>query len=190
MPRKAQKKQTRLAFATAPAAPSGDGNEDDGERFRTLCYGHPSLASVRPERSRKSKPESPEKSSSKLPKRDKHPKLNKETEEGLPKSLKQESCTYSDQLLVIANILQAIPETNRYEKHNRRYKFWTILPMTKYLFPAPRKEKEVPRSTLKQPTPQVPPSLPAPRIRRNPGVVRLHLSSPSSQWKHLAHVAS
>ncbi|KAJ5553311.1 hypothetical protein N7494_002689 [Penicillium frequentans] len=89
MPRKAQKKQTRLAFATAPAAPSGDGNDDDGERFRTLSYGHPSLASVRPERSRKSKPESSKKSSSKPPKRDKRQKLNKETEEEVPKSPKQ-----------------------------------------------------------------------------------------------------
>lgn len=115
MPRKAQKKQTRLAFATAPAAPSGDGNEDDGERFRTLSYGHPSLASVRPERSRKSKPESSEKSSSKPPKRDKRPRLNKETEDEVPKSPKQETCTYSDQFLAIANILQAVPETNYHE---------------------------------------------------------------------------
>ncbi|KAJ5664126.1 hypothetical protein N7507_004857 [Penicillium longicatenatum] len=91
MPRKAQKKQTRLAFATAPAAPSGDDNEDDGERFRTLSYGHPSLASVRPERSSKSKPESPKKRSSKPSKRDKRPKLHKEAEEEAPKGLKQDS---------------------------------------------------------------------------------------------------
>lgn len=115
MPRKAQKKQTRLAFATAPAAPSGDGNDDDGERFRTLSYGHPSLASVRPERSRKSKPESSKKSSSKPPKRDKRQKLDKETEEEVPKSPKQESCTWLDQLLGIANIVQAVSETDYYE---------------------------------------------------------------------------
>ncbi|KAJ5291583.1 hypothetical protein N7478_000834 [Penicillium angulare] len=59
MPRKAKgsrvKKQTRLAFNPAATEPTTNGSGDDGERYRTLGYGHPSLASVRTEKSRPGK---------------------------------------------------------------------------------------------------------------------------------------
>ncbi|KAJ5578203.1 uncharacterized protein N7459_007167 [Penicillium hispanicum] len=73
MPRKSHKKQTRLAFAPAAAIADEDANTDD--RFRTLAYGHPSLASVRPEKSETSKAATPKKKkrSSKSSKRDKSP---------------------------------------------------------------------------------------------------------------------
>lgn len=57
MPRKTNKKQTRLAFA--PTAASGEPNEDENDRFARLAYSHPNLATVRPERPRRTKPASP-----------------------------------------------------------------------------------------------------------------------------------
>lgn len=57
MPRKTNKKQTRLAFA--PTAPSGDANEAESDRFARLSYGHPSFPTVRPEMPRQIKHESP-----------------------------------------------------------------------------------------------------------------------------------
>ncbi|KAJ5204481.1 uncharacterized protein N7498_005360 [Penicillium cinerascens] len=55
MPRKSQKKQTRLAFAPTAASPSRSGDDDNSDRFARLSYGHPSMASVRSEVSHKSK---------------------------------------------------------------------------------------------------------------------------------------
>lgn len=57
MPRKTNKKQTRLAFA--PTVPSRDANETESDRFARLSYGHPSFPTVRPEMSRQTKHESP-----------------------------------------------------------------------------------------------------------------------------------
>jgi hypothetical protein len=57
MPRKANKKQTRLAFA--PTVPSGDANETESDRFARLSYGHPSFSTVRPEMPSQIKHESP-----------------------------------------------------------------------------------------------------------------------------------
>ncbi|KAJ5917639.1 hypothetical protein N7466_011193 [Penicillium verhagenii] len=88
MPRKSQKKQTRLSFAAIPSAPSGEGSEEDSERFRTLSYGHPSLASVRPKKLRKAQAASPEKSSFK---KETGPKLKEESENEVPKRLKKAS---------------------------------------------------------------------------------------------------
>ena len=59
MPRKSQKKQTRLAFAApAPAGDTdadGDGGAENSDRFARLSYGHPSMATVVPKKSRKDK---------------------------------------------------------------------------------------------------------------------------------------
>ena len=61
MPRKSQKKQTRLAFAAAAPAPAGDtdadgdGGAENSDRFARLSYGHPSMATVVPKKSRKDK---------------------------------------------------------------------------------------------------------------------------------------
>ena len=49
MPRKTNKKQTRLAFA--PTASSSNANEDENDRFARLSYAHPSLPTVRPDTS-------------------------------------------------------------------------------------------------------------------------------------------
>lgn len=57
MPRTTSKKQTRLSFA--PTAASGDAIEDENDRFARLAYSHPNLATVRPERSRRTKHASP-----------------------------------------------------------------------------------------------------------------------------------
>ncbi|OOQ82946.1 putative transcription factor IIIc-like protein [Penicillium brasilianum] len=57
MPRKTNKKQTRLAFA--PTVPSHDANETESDRFARLSYGHPSFPTVRPEMSRQTKHKSP-----------------------------------------------------------------------------------------------------------------------------------
>jgi hypothetical protein len=66
MPRKSTKKQTRLAFAPTTASASRDANDDNSDRFARLSYGHPSMTSVHPEVSHKSKPSgSKNKSSSK-----------------------------------------------------------------------------------------------------------------------------
>lgn len=64
MPRRSQKKQTRLAFAPAAASPTDETSEDVNDRFARLSYGHPSLAAVRPESFGKSKSEEPKKRSS------------------------------------------------------------------------------------------------------------------------------
>ncbi|KAJ5752931.1 hypothetical protein N7520_009848 [Penicillium odoratum] len=87
MARKSQKKQTRLAFATA--ATTAERSEADEERFRTLSYVHPTLPTVREERSRKSKPASPKKNT-RSSKREKHPKLE-ESLENVPKIPRNES---------------------------------------------------------------------------------------------------
>ncbi|KAJ5728995.1 uncharacterized protein N7483_003503 [Penicillium malachiteum] len=55
------KKQARLAFA--PAIPALDGSGNDGDRYRTLSYQHPSLATVRarsPRNGKTSKENSPQ----------------------------------------------------------------------------------------------------------------------------------
>src|SRR5437868_663279 len=57
MPRKTNKKQTRLAWA--PTTTSGDANDAKCDRFARLRYGHPSLGTVRPEMPRQTKPASP-----------------------------------------------------------------------------------------------------------------------------------
>ncbi|KAF3398206.1 hypothetical protein F1880_005968 [Penicillium rolfsii] len=57
MPRKTNKKQTRLAFA--PTATSGEPKENENDRFARLAYSHPNLATVRPERPRRTKHASP-----------------------------------------------------------------------------------------------------------------------------------
>lgn len=72
MPRKSHKKQTRLAFAPAAVAPGSE----DGDRFRTLAYGHPSKASMLPSSSIKCQETSKKKKkkhSSKSAHRDKTP---------------------------------------------------------------------------------------------------------------------
>ncbi|KAJ5682385.1 hypothetical protein N7462_005550 [Penicillium macrosclerotiorum] len=61
MARKSSKKQTRLAFAPAPAPHSEGGNDDGNDRFARLSYGHPSLSTVRNPGSRRGTPVSPKK---------------------------------------------------------------------------------------------------------------------------------
>lgn len=56
MPRKTNKKQTRLAWA--PTSTSGDVNDAQGDRFARLRYGHPNVRTVRPEMPRQTKPAS------------------------------------------------------------------------------------------------------------------------------------
>lgn len=77
MPRKSQKKQTRLAFAPAAASASGEGSEDHNDRFARVSYGYPSLAAMRPGTSRKSTSEEPKK---KLSKPSKSSKPSKRTQ--------------------------------------------------------------------------------------------------------------
>lgn len=57
MPRKTNKKQTRLAWA--PTTTSGDANDDKGDRSARLRYGHPSVGTVRSEIPRQTNPASP-----------------------------------------------------------------------------------------------------------------------------------
>lgn len=77
MPRKSHKKQTRLAFAPA-AANAADSDAETSDRFRTLAYDHPSMATVRPEKRDTSKSMTPKKKkSSRSSKRDKSPALPK-----------------------------------------------------------------------------------------------------------------
>ncbi|KAJ5166928.1 uncharacterized protein N7482_005709 [Penicillium canariense] len=54
MPRKALKKQTRLAFAPKAASSSGYSNDEGNDRFARLSYGHPDMATMRPKIPRKS----------------------------------------------------------------------------------------------------------------------------------------
>lgn len=53
MPRKTNKKQTRLAWA--PTTTSGDANDVQSDRFARLRYGHPNLGTVRHEMPRQTK---------------------------------------------------------------------------------------------------------------------------------------
>ncbi|KAJ5727823.1 hypothetical protein N7493_005643 [Penicillium malachiteum] len=80
MGRKVQssKKQTRLAFA--PAVATLDGSGDDGDRYRTLSYQHPSLPTIRSPR----KSTTSDKSSSHRSSRSKQEKVSNS-----PKSLKR-----------------------------------------------------------------------------------------------------
>ncbi|KAJ5633847.1 hypothetical protein N7528_001689 [Penicillium herquei] len=84
MGRKVQssKKQTRLAFA--PAIAMLDGSGDDGDRYRTLSYQHPSLPTIRSRSPHKSA--TSEKSSSRRSSRSKQEKVSNS-----PKNPKQKS---------------------------------------------------------------------------------------------------
>ena len=147
MPRKSQKKQTRLAFAPAAATPSGDDSADKDDRFRTLAYGHPSLASVRSDRVGKSKASSKKKHTSKTSERDKSPQSHKtssvEKNDALQELEKQPGmCSY--------NIGTTQTTFANFRKHKLRFRVRMMRPqMTKLLFPVLRGESDVRPQTLR-----------------------------------------
>ncbi|KAJ5097257.1 hypothetical protein N7456_007978 [Penicillium angulare] len=112
MPRKAKgskaKKQTRLAFNPAATESAANGSGDDNERYRTLGYGHPSLASVRTERSRPAKP-SVEIRSSKRSKKE-------PSADVIPNSVKQSTLKSTPQTLSDTSDDEIVPPSSQKRK--------------------------------------------------------------------------
>ncbi|KAJ5717162.1 hypothetical protein N7488_002808 [Penicillium malachiteum] len=94
---RSSKKQTRLAFA--PAIATFDGSGDDGDRYRTLSYQHPSLPTIRSRSPRKSA--TSDKSSSRGSSRSKQEKVSNSPKKPKQKSSQTLDDTSSEDEIVV-----------------------------------------------------------------------------------------